>query len=162
MLKKLAQKVGLLNTELRVILFLIATFVLGLVAKNLINPDNEIVYKNIDYTHEDSLFKSANYRNSLKDSSLKDVDYKQEVLDFNSYSFYSSKKKNPPSKKSVNINKAGKKELIEIPGIGEKTAQNIINYRKIEGSFRVLEEIKNVKGIGDKKFEKIKQYVYIK
>jgi comEA protein len=162
MLKKLARKIGLLDTELRVILFLIGIFALGLVAKNLINPDDEIAYKNINYTHEDSLFRSADYKNLTKDSGSKNVDYKQEVLDFNRHRFNNYQKQNPPPKKSVNINKAGEKELIKIPGIGPKTARNIINYRKVEGIFRVLTEIKNVKGIGDKKFDIIKQYVYIK
>jgi comEA protein len=162
MLKKLAQKIGFLDTEIKVVLFLVAIFILGLVAKNLINPDNEIAYKKIDYTHEDSLFKSANVASDTKDTSLKAVDYKQEVLDFKSSRFNNSDKKNPPPLKSVNINKAGKTELISIPEIGEKTAKNIINYRAVHGRFKTLKDIKNVKGIGNKKFEKIEKYIYIK
>lgn len=58
----------------------------------------------------------------------------------------------------ININTASSKELEEIPGVGEKTAQRIIEYREIQ-PFGALEDIKNVPGIGDKKFEEMKNYI---
>lgn len=163
MLKKLAQKVGFTLTELRVILFLTIAFVIGLIAKELINPSEGTNYKKFDYTHEDSLFKAANFNNSRKGTSLVNnkVDYKQEVLDFKKNKFNSYRKK-LPAKKSININRANKDKLIQLPGIGEKTAEKIISYRKIYGGFNNLQEIKNVKGIGNKKFSKIKKFIYIK
>lgn len=60
----------------------------------------------------------------------------------------------------VNINTADKNELMKINYIGEKLADNIIEYRKII-EFKNIEDIKNVKGIKDKIFEKIKNFIYI-
>lgn len=59
----------------------------------------------------------------------------------------------------VSINNANIKELTTLPGIGEKIAQRIIEYRDINGSFTCLEDIKLVKGIGDNKYEKFKEYI---
>lgn len=50
----------------------------------------------------------------------------------------------------VNINKATENELINLPGIGEETANKIIEYRKQNGDFKNTEEIKEVSGIGDR------------
>lgn len=59
----------------------------------------------------------------------------------------------------VSINKASKEELMTLSGIGESKANNIINYRNENNGFKTLEEIKNVKGIGDSIFEKIKDSI---
>lgn len=58
----------------------------------------------------------------------------------------------------ININSADTSELQKIPGVGEKTAEKIINYRN-NNSFSSIEDIKNVPGIGDKKFESMKDYI---
>lgn len=61
----------------------------------------------------------------------------------------------------VNINTATKEELDTLPGIGESTANKIINYRKENGKFKTIEEIKEVSGIGDSKFEDIKDLIEV-
>ena len=58
--------------------------------------------------------------------------------------------------KKININTATEQELESLKGIGPTTAKNIIRYREEYGGFSSIEEIKNVKRIGDKIFEKIK------
>lgn len=61
----------------------------------------------------------------------------------------------------ISINKATYEELITLPGIGPKTAERIIEYRNTYGPFWTLEDIKNVKGIGDKKYARLKEYITI-
>lgn len=65
-------------------------------------------------------------------------------------------------KQIVNINKATKEQLCELQGIGESTADKIITYRKENGNFKQVEDIKNVPGIGDAKYENIKDKISVK
>ncbi|MBU5677729.1 helix-hairpin-helix domain-containing protein [Alkaliphilus sp. MSJ-5] len=62
----------------------------------------------------------------------------------------------------VNINNASMTELNSLPGIGEVLANRIIEYRSEKGDFKSVEELKNVSGIGDKKFSEIKDKVTVK
>lgn len=61
----------------------------------------------------------------------------------------------------ININKASISELKQITGIGESTANKIIDYRDNVGKFKKIEDIKKVKGIGDSKYESIKDKITI-
>ena len=61
----------------------------------------------------------------------------------------------------VSINNGDIGELITLPGIGVKIAQNIIDYRNDYGLFENINEIKRVKGIGEKKYEQIKEYIIL-
>jgi competence ComEA-like helix-hairpin-helix protein len=61
----------------------------------------------------------------------------------------------------VKINTAETDELMKLPGIGEVTALAIIDYRIANGNFAVTSDIKNVKGIGDAKFEAIKDFITV-
>ena len=63
--------------------------------------------------------------------------------------------------KKININTATEEELESLKGIGPATARNIISYREEYGGFSSIEEIKNVKRIGDKTFEKIKEDICV-
>ena len=62
---------------------------------------------------------------------------------------------------NVNINIATQTELETLPGIGPSLALKIINYRKENGKFKSIEELKNVSGIGDNKYDEIKKYIYV-
>ncbi len=62
----------------------------------------------------------------------------------------------------ININKADIKELQELTGIGESTAESIIKYREENGKFNIIEDIMNVPGIGESKFENIKEQIKVK
>lgn len=61
----------------------------------------------------------------------------------------------------ININTATLSELQTLTGIGESKAQNIIDYRTTNGNFKSKEEIKNISGIGDALFEKIKDKITV-
>lgn len=61
----------------------------------------------------------------------------------------------------ISLNHATKEELLTLTGIGESKANLIIEYRNQNGGFKTIEEVKNVKGIGDKMFEKIKDNITI-
>jgi len=63
--------------------------------------------------------------------------------------------------KTVNINTATQTELETLPGIGPSTALKIINYRNENGKFKSIEDIKNVSGIGDSKFDTLKKYITV-
>lgn len=73
-----------------------------------------------------------------------------------------SENNNQISNIKININTANINELDKLPGIGDSTAQKIIDYRNENGKFNSIEDIKNVKGIGDSKFDKIKEYIIVK
>ena len=62
---------------------------------------------------------------------------------------------------NVNINTATQTELETLPGIGPSLALKIINYRKENGKFKSIEELKSVNGIGENKYEEIKKYIYV-
>ena len=59
----------------------------------------------------------------------------------------------------VNLNRALKSELITLPGIGPALAGRIIEYRDGFGTFKTIDDSRNVKGIGDKFLEKIRLYL---
>ena len=62
----------------------------------------------------------------------------------------------------ININKAGQIELETLPGIGSSIALKIINYRNENGKFSSIEDLKKVSGIGDNKFDNIKELICVK
>ena len=61
----------------------------------------------------------------------------------------------------ININTATSAELQTLSGIGEGTAQKIVEHRQLNGRFNTIEDIKNVSGIGEAKFETIKEYICV-
>ena len=79
--------------------------------------------------------------------------------------YYIAKKSSTPDScvmetiKKVNINLASKEELMTVNGIGATIAQAIVNYRNENGDFTCLEQLKEVTGIGNSTFEKIKDYL---
>jgi len=76
-------------------------------------------------------------------------------LVFSSFSVL-AQKPSPAATEKINLNSATVEQLQSIPGIGPATAKNIVEYRTKAGKFNRIEEIINVKGIGEKKFQKIK------
>ena len=67
----------------------------------------------------------------------------------------------PASTAIVNLNTASASDLEGLPGIGAKTAARIVEYRQKNGPFKKIEELMNVKGIGEKAFLKLKSQVAV-
>lgn len=66
-----------------------------------------------------------------------------------------------PAKPVINLNAATIDQLETLPGIGRKTAERIIEYRTKSGGFKRIEDLMNVKGIGEKSFLKLKPLVAV-
>lgn len=85
---------------------------------------------------------------------------KKEIISIDKNNDAEIKKEETKSDK-VNINTATKEELLTLTGIGESKAESIIKYREENGGFEKIEDIKNVSGIGDSAFEKIKENITV-
>jgi competence protein ComEA len=64
-----------------------------------------------------------------------------------------------PARPAINLNTATLEQLETLPGIGRKTAERILEYRTKSGPFKRIEELMNVKGIGEKSFLKLKPLI---
>jgi competence protein ComEA len=73
----------------------------------------------------------------------------------------SAKAKTSAPQHPINLNSATVTELMQLPKIGAKTAERVIQFRKEHGGFRRSEELMNVKGIGEKSFVKLKPYLTV-
>ncbi len=61
----------------------------------------------------------------------------------------------------INLNTASQEELDKLPGVGKGTAEQIVAYRTRHGKFTTVDELKNIKGIGERKFKTLQQFVSI-
>lgn len=73
----------------------------------------------------------------------------------------STTRKGQSPTRPISLNKASKNELLELPGVGPAMADRIIADRREHGPFKHVEDLKRVKGIGSKKFEKLRKYLHV-
>lgn len=164
---KISRKVGFTETESKIILFLLTALTVGIIINIVKNANNNPKLLEFDYSKEDSTFYSSDFYQTNSDSTEKNtqkrVESKPELSDFRTAEKEGKKASSSFSvSNKLDINKAGLNEFGELPGIGLKTAQNIIDYREKIGRFNTVEELLKVKGIGKAKLEKIKSFITVK
>lgn len=106
---------------------------------------------------EEAAGECVNQAAILADGQQVYIPSKAEVTDKSSYVYQELSGEKDASK--VNINTADINELLTLPGIGEAKALSIINYRQEHGDFKSIEEIKNISGIKNSVFDKIKDKI---
>lgn len=130
-----------------------------------LNEDADISNINLAYILEDGMkikIPSINdvTQNEAKEENEENYISKENGENVISFSDNSFSRKNS-KENTVNINTATQTELETLPGIGTSTALKIINYRNENGRFETIDDIKNVSGIGDVKFNNIKDLICI-
>ncbi|MFZ1320904.1 MAG: helix-hairpin-helix domain-containing protein [Ignavibacteria bacterium] len=164
----LKNAVSFTKNEIQVIIFIAVVTAAGYSVKYYKSLADE---KNTgyDYSRSDSIFKERSLkiyagndkRNNDKDSSQDETSIYKAFQDAEDSVRLSEKIKveNEIPEFVIDINSADISELTELPGIGESIAARIKEYRDKNKKFGSINEIMQVKGIGKKKFEKIKKYI---
>jgi len=156
-IKRISRLTSLTETEVKIFIFVICMFSIGLGIKFYKSmPENKI--KKFSYAKEDSLFAYVN--NLDLDTSTTEYD----PLLINKTPFIAKNQEQQAYVKKafsgkLNLNTATVDQLTNLPGIGVKTAEQIFSYRKRVGTIKSLDELLNVKGIGEKKISKLKTFL---
>lgn len=159
---KLQSLFGITKSELVVVFVAVLGLLCGVIIQNIYNNKEQdkrqdeiadIVYHSLDSLAE--VQRTSYIGSDIKDSSFAELKSGDTLVkkDF----FSSQKKKEIPSGK-INLNTASKVELMKLPGVGEKTAIAILEYRQ-STRFAKPSDIMKIKGIGPKKFEKMKEFL---
>lgn len=172
-MKSFFSNIGFTKNETRVVLLIIAVLIIGAGIKYykfLFTGDSS----KYDYSKSDDEFRKLTEDARSKEfDAIKNDTIRKENIDKLSAEMLReqdslesvekepkiSKKELKLREKSINLNTAGIDELVSLPGIGESTAEKIIEYRNKKGKFKKIQDLMKVKGIGEKKFEKIKEYI---
>lgn len=161
-IKKIGNTIGFTEIEIKVVLFITISFLVGSLAYYFKYESELVELKKYDYTKQDSLFSGIKIMSNSAAANKKKVDYEQELLDFSSDNYSERTNSNyQDSDLKININNSTIEELILLPGIGEKTAENIVTFRNKNGKFRKINDLIKVPGIGSKKLDKIKKHIII-
>jgi competence protein ComEA len=153
----ISKKIGITTTEFYVVLIIILGFIVGIVGKNYFPFEN----KNQNNISSDSLKYILDSIATIEKTRFIGTDTTNKPvaeLSAADTMFYKKLQKKSDFKGIININTATKSELMQLYKVGDKTANNIIEYRKRK-PFRKKEEILNVKGIGIKTYDKIKNNI---
>lgn len=158
------RKFGFTGQDLLIITFLLIIFLAGLAIKlsGWKNPEK------YDYSVTDSKFEqqlksdfSELEKNNLSEKQQEKLSLLRNISDSLSSEKDKQEKEELLAKfeKKININLAYTADLQRLPGIGKVTADRIIEFREQSNGFRRIEDLMKVKGIGIKKFEKIKDLI---
>ena len=137
MLQTLMNRISLTPTEQKVVVFLAGTLIVGTGIRYY--RDANASGPQFDYRNTDSSF--VQFRQKLSSGTSREAAAIQET--------------------PVNLNTASEAELVLVPGIGTTLASRIVNHRKINGRFRAVDELQQVKGISRKKLDKLKPFISV-
>ncbi|HRJ84132.1 MAG TPA: helix-hairpin-helix domain-containing protein [Ignavibacteria bacterium] len=158
------KKTGLTSRELMVIGFLVVTFTAGVVIKySGCRTPQEYDYSETDKNFESKLKSTFEELKQSPPDSISKIRAEElrvlaESLGVETEKTGKVKNLIKPGTK-LNLNNSTAAELEMLPGIGRVMAERIVEYRESRGLFRNINEIKNVNGIGDKKFLDIKEFI---
>jgi competence ComEA-like helix-hairpin-helix protein len=166
-IENISRKVGFTQTETKIILLLLITFLIGLIINYIKISRRSTTLLEFDYSVSDSLYNAAMGDVDTDDSTNVNKEAKKifasktELLDFGKAKnkFELDKKKREIKLKIININKASINELTGLPGVGHTTAENILSYRSKIGKITKAEQLLNVKGIGRSKLSRISSLI---
>lgn len=146
---RIRQSWGFTRTEIVAIAFISVPFLIGIGLRLLGNGQTPEAQQQFDYSTSDSMFAvlSAAPTLSADTGNIAPPLAREPLL---------------PKPASVNINTAGKSDLMRLPGIGEAYAERIILCREDAGPFTRPEDLLKVKGIGKKKLERIRPYIVVR
>jgi competence protein ComEA len=144
----LQQTFGFTRNESNVVVILASAFLVGLGIRWYQSSTRvEPATKQFDYSRSDSIFQE---RSKL----IAALSAQPSAQTPNAHPSTGRKPTLAPG--SININTASKGELMQLPGIGATYAERIVKHRKDHGPFRSVRDLLNVKGIGEKKFARLK------
>jgi competence ComEA-like helix-hairpin-helix protein len=165
-LSKFNQFFGFTPTESKVVLFLILTFVAGGAVRLSRVYFPQDLSSRFDYSQADQEFAQRSKRIDSLEAALASGERRksQSLAPAGSTKRPLSEEdgkvpKGIPPGTFIDLNSATKEDLMKLPGIGEAMAERILLYREEKGSFKDVEELKEIRGIGEKKFAQIRPFV---
>ena len=156
-LETLQQKIGFTRKEAIAILVLSGTFLTGLGIRWFQSTQNNDIqtHQQFDYSKSDSTY--AARAQAWADGQRPPT----QPLPSSSTPSQTSPRKVLSSQHRIDLNTATKTELMTLPGIGSSFADRILEYRTTHGKFTSVEDLSGVKGIGEKKLQKLRPLVRI-
>ena len=157
---KLQSFFGVSKSELTVASVILLGLIMGLFIKAFNNENtnsekvNQEVYSALDSLAEAQ--KTTYIGTDIKNNPYPELEKGDTVIKKTGF-----QKKSKISSGTININTASKLELMKLPGVGESTAIKIIEYRSKQ-AFTTATDIMNIKGIGQKKYEKMRPFIEVK
>lgn len=147
LLKRVQEFAAFTKNEQKVFLFLSAIFLAGISIKAYKAYFVHEPVHSFDYSASDREFEERSKQ--LTEPIVAEGSVKQ-------------KQSSQSVQKKIDLNVATKTDLVALPGIGEGIAEEILLFRDERGAFTSIDQLKKIKGIGAKKFEKLRPYIEIK